>query len=429
MFLLVDGNNFFVGCEQVFAPHLKNHPTVVLSNGDGCVIARSQKAKEIGIPMGAPLFKISDLITQHRVVMFTSNFALYADFSRRMMLILKQFSPHVEVYSVDEAFLFVSESIDTLTELAHTIRAYILKTLGLYVSIGIAPSKTLAKVANQLAKKHPSGVMLIDTTGVNKTLTQIPISDVWGIGKKTTQSLRRHGIFSAKDFINCDQRWVRKVFHVTGERTHLELKGINCSSFEEKIKNHQSIQITRGFVTPQNTLEGVEGIITGFVNTLGEKLRRTHLRARYLSIFLRDSKLRGHGAAQSLFYTFDTPTHDTTELMKAAMWCVRTMFIKGLYYRRAGVIASELSPDEQVGVTQTHMLESHTQVLAQNCKRRKLFDSLDQLNRRFGKGSIHMGYVSKNALQPSNSQHNSFINNLVRSQPYTTNWQQLMLVR
>lgn len=296
MIALVDCNNFYASCERVFAPSLNGKPIVVLSNNDGCVIARSNEAKALGIPMGAPVFKYKKLIEVEGVHVFSTNFALYGDMSNRIMNILREYSKDIEIYSIDEAFIELGEGGDAkLLGMVREIRRIVLKYTGIPVSIGVASSKTLAKIATHVAKKHPAmdGCFVMrDPKLINENLKVLPVSEVWGIGRKTTDKLHLMGINFACQFRDLNEDLVLKEFTILGQKTQKELKGESVIKFESTLKPHKSICTARTLVSMVKDYEYLEQAIASYCSTCAVKLRKQRSYASSMVVFLHTNYFR-----------------------------------------------------------------------------------------------------------------------------------------
>jgi DNA polymerase V len=290
LFALIDCNNFYVSCERLFQPMLHGKPVVVLSNNDGCVIARSDEAKALGIPMGLPAFKLADLVKAHTIEVYSSNYTLYGDLSARVMTTLTQWTPEVEVYSIDEAFLqFSPLPPDALTAYGQSMRATIQQWTGIPVSIGIGPTKTLAKLANRLAKRSPEAngaVILTSPLEVEATLAQTPIEDIWGIGPGYARRLKVHEITTALQLRNMTDRWVRQELGIVGLRLVWELRGISCLPLALCPPPKQSLMVSRSFGRPITMLTEMREAVATYMTRAAEKLRRHHVAAGVLTVFL-----------------------------------------------------------------------------------------------------------------------------------------------
>ena len=295
VFALVDCNNFYVSCERVFNPKLEGKPVIVLSNNDGCAVARSEEAKEF-IPMGAPAFKYEDIIKKHNIAVYSSNYTLYSDMSERVMTILGQFTPELEIYSIDEAFLNPTgfTHVD-LTEYAKKIRARVKKWTGIPVSIGIGTSKTLAVIANKLAKKNQMCGSVFDITNHSRQddfLQSVDVEYIWGVGRQYTKFLKRHGIHTAFDLKNAPDHWIKKYMTIVGLRTVWELRGISCIELEEVSEPNKQIIRYRSFGKPVESLEKLKEAISVYATRAGDKLRQQQSVTSYLSVFLETNRFK-----------------------------------------------------------------------------------------------------------------------------------------
>ncbi len=292
MFALIDCNNFFVSCERVFRPDLEGKPVGVLSNNDGCFVARSNELKALGVPMGAPAFEYQHIIERHHVITCSANFHLYADMSRRIMQIIRDSAPHTEIYSVDEAFVDLS-GVHTPLIYAHTLRARIMQWTGISVSVGIAHTKTLAKLANEYAKKHSDtdGVSYIDlqhdAKAAQEIMSSIPVQDVWGVGWQYTKFLKTHGINTAIDLCNTNDTWLRKQTSISLQRTVLELRGIACFRLNEHHEDQKTLICSRTFGAPVETRAQLIHALTGHVEKAAEKLRQQNLATGTIRVHIR----------------------------------------------------------------------------------------------------------------------------------------------
>lgn len=413
---LVDCNNFFVSCERVFNPGLCGKPVVVLSNNDGCIVARSQEARKLGVPMGAPHYQWVDFFKRQGVIALSSNFSLYSDLSERVMQTLRQFSPDLEIYSVDEAFLIVDEkeAVAWCQKLRETIRQW----TGIPVSIGIAPTKTLAKVASKQAKKTEEGVFGIFSEEVREALLQqLPAREIWGIGRRMSLSLEKKGIRTAGQFKDKEDLWIRRNFSVMGLKTAWELRGQSCFSFEQESVPKQSLLHSRTFGRPLLTKEELLQAVASFASSLGEKLREERSMAGCLQVFIMTSP---HKEAESYYGNqaltlFPEPTSYTPALIEAAVEGVKRIFRPGYAYKRAGVHLSQFSPE---GALQRDLFVSENGPLRE--KKRQAMVALDAINTRFGAGALHFAQSGKNA--PFRKVEN-------KSPCYTTEWDELLTIK
>ena len=386
-FALCDCNNFFVSCERLLRPDLAGKPVIVLSCNDGCVISRSNEAKALGIPMGEPFFKVAALARAHGVTVFSTNFALYHEVSRRVMAVLSRYTDRMETYSVDEAFLDLSiSSLADPVEYARGIRRTLLEETGIPVSIGIAPTKTLAKLAADRGKKDPGtgGVFSLEGLDLDAFLEKVPVGDVWGIGRRCTESLSRSGIRTARQFRDAKDDWLRSRFSVRGVHTAWELRGISCIRLVEEDPAQKSIQASRSFGTPVTDLESLKEAVTGHVVSAGERLRSQGLAARALQVYIATSRFRGNLFAPAVTMKMDAPTSSSLLLVKAALEGLERIYAPGHAFTKAGVTLLDLGPD---GVTQQGLFDEE-EVLAKRKKDRALMAAVDEVNRALGQGTL-----------------------------------------
>jgi DNA polymerase V len=423
LFAIVDGNNFFASCERVFNPSINTKPIVVLSSNDGCAIARSNETKALGIAMGAPLHSFSHLIQPHDIHIFSSNFELYGDLSNRMMTILQTFTPDVEIYSIDEAFLDLSRlPLTDLDTLAQSMYDTVLKFIGIPITIGIASTKTLAKVANRVAKKQRKTHIILQSSQEIKTaLSETSISDVWGVGRAITPKLKRMGIYTALDLSHQDPRWARKFMTVTGERLVRELQGMACIPFTTEESDRQSIQVTRTFGIRLTSFDDIAEAISAHATRLGEKLRKKNLVTPLISVYCRTSPFsskpyfKGIGIA-----VFEAPTNDTQTLIRGAMQAFRKAYRQGHEYQSAGIHAMELTPEgfslqKQVMIDQSnvHVIKSNQTECTQS-----LIKSIDVINKRHGSNTV---FWASSGIKPRHTVKRNKI-----SSRYTTRWDELV---
>jgi DNA polymerase V len=417
MLALVDCNSFYVSCERVFNPKLNGKPVVVLSNNDGCVIALSKEAKALGIPMGAPYFQYKNSIEAHGVAVFSSNYTLYGDFSARVMKVLSGFASRMEVYSIDEAFLFLDDK--DLLKTAREIRKKVLQWTGIPVSIGIGSTKTLAKVANKLAKKDmgTEGVYLLDTPAtVDKLLEKLPVTDVWGIANRCGRRLNRLNINSAQEFKDADDLLIRKHFGVTGLRIAWELRGISCLPLEEFSAEKKSVTSSKAFGKPIDNLEMLAEAIATYTARAAEKVRSQNLLASSFLVFI-----ELHPFQPGICNTFCTritlqePTAYTPQLIGFAKSMVSSLFKEGNKYRKAGVILEGLVSNKCYAQDLFSRHDSNFE------KRKILMCTVDQINAKFGRKTIHFAAEGIDPIWKMR-QH-------LRSAHYTTNWDEILTIR
>ena len=385
MFGLLDCNNFYASCERVFNPSLNGVPVVVLSNNDGCVIARSAEAKALGIPMGEPAYKLKELIEQHHVAVFSSNYVLYGDMSGRVMSILSSFVPEMEVYSIDEAFLHFDgfEKID-LKEYGTKIVQTVTRGTGIPVSLGVAETKTLAKAANRFAKKYPAykGVCIIDSDEKReKALKLLAIEDVWGIGRRISKKLHYYSINTAWDFTQRSKSWIRHTLGVNGERTWLELRGVPCLEMDRPASK-KSICTSRSFGERLTTYEPVAEAVANFAAYCAEKLRRQRSQAAVLMVFLHTNPFAENQPQYSnqVVVQLPVPTSDTPELIRYALRGLKSIFAEGYRFKKAGVIVSEITPERPM---QLNLFDDRDRE-----KFQKVMLVMDSLNASYGRQKV-----------------------------------------
>ena len=391
VFALIDCNAFYVSCERVFNPKLNNRPVVALSNNDGCIISRSKEAKALGIKMGVPLFKVKDIVEKEKVVVFSSNYTLYADMSRRVMNIISSSSPYTEIYSIDEAFVELSSLPIDYESYAHQLRQTILQHTGIPVSIGIASTKTLAKVANHKAKKDDSlnGVCsLVNYNNIDQILELTEVGDVWGVGRRLSKKLINHGIHNAKLLKNCSDSWIRKMMSVNGLKTITELRGISCIPLEEYSMTRKSCCTTRSFGKLLTNLEDIEQAVTTFARRAAERIRSESLAASCVSVFVRtnpfDKKSAYYSNAASR--TLSHPTHDSITIIETALLLTKRIFKNNYQYKKAGVLLSGLCDESEIQET---LFEKNYN---QNSD---LMSAIDAINYRYGRDTLQMASECK----------------------------------
>ena len=345
MFALIDCNNFYVSCERVFDPTLNGKPVVILSNNDGCAISRSNEAKKLGIPMGAPAFKYEKVFKQHNVKIFSTNFPLYGDMSSRVMNILSSYTPNIEIYSIDEAFLEFKGFTDYNLEVyCKEIQKKVLKWTGIPISIGIAPTKALAKVANRISKKFPkktNGVYIIDSKQKRvKALKWLEVENVWGIGFRHAKRLRSFEINNAYDFISLPDDWVRKQMSVVGLRLKKELEGESVLCLEENRSPKKAIATTRSFEGTITDFEKIKERVSTFAVCCAEKLRLQKSTCNAVYIFIRSNKFLKNKPQyrNGISVTLPFPTNSNITINKYAIQALKNIFKEGFHYKKAGVI-------------------------------------------------------------------------------------------
>lgn len=418
---LIDVNNFYVSCERVFNPKLIGRPVVVLSNNDGCAVARSNEVKALGVPMGAPWFKFKDLAKQHGIIAYSSNYALYADMSNRVMSILRQFSPDQEVYSIDESFLdLTSFQRRDLVAYAQQMRQTVLKNTGLPVCVGIGASKTLAKLANHCAKKRPQydGVCnfnAMSAAAVDDILASIEVGEVWGVGRKLAPKLQKLGLHSVLDLKRADPEVLRQTFSVVMEKTIRELNGTVCIALEEVAPPKQQILSSRSFGVPVTDIQGLSESISLYVSRAAEKLRRQRSFAGSLYVYIRTSpfKLQDRQYSNSLTIPLPSPTDHTPTLVSVALWGLKQLYRPGYAYAKAGIMLGELVPASAI---QTDLFST----MQPNAKSERLMQAMDLINRRMGKETLKV--ASEGFTRPWKMKQEN------KSPSYTTRWDELLQV-
>ncbi len=400
---LVDCNSFYVSCERLFNPKIQKKAVVVLSNNDGCVISRSKEAKVLGIKMGEPYFKVKDLVKKNKVEVYSSNYALYGDISRRVMKVLKTFSPKVEIYSIDEAFIdlsFVDEK--GIEDYGREIRARVLKWTGIPTSVGIATTKTLSKVANHIAKKEKAGVMYLNTN-IDEKLKKFPIEDVWGVGKQLSKFYYKNDIKNAYDLKNVSNTWVKKGTNVLGAKTAMELRGIPCIDLQIDQEKRKNCCVSRSFgrkVKEINELE--ESIITHCLNA-AEKIRADDQVAKTITVFIRTSPFDKNRKYYSNSKTVDLaiPTNNSIELIKDAVKALTDIYKHGYSYQKAGIILSGLKDANQNDQNLlTPLLEN---------KSKKLMKAIDYTNTKYGRYAISIAQAGLSKGWKMRREHSSKI--------------------
>ncbi|MDC0215629.1 Y-family DNA polymerase [Candidatus Pelagibacter sp.] len=382
---LVDCNSFYVSCERLFNPKIKNKPVVVLSNNDGCIISRSTEAKDLGIKMGEPYFKAKDIILKNKVYVFSSNYSLYGDLSRRVMRTLKRFNPILEIYSIDEAFLDLSNfSDDEVENVGKEIRSIILQWTGIPTSIGIAKTKTLSKIANHIAKKKKSGVTnLTDVKNIDLLLEKIDISDVWGVGKQLTKFYHQNGIYNAKQLKNMSNTWIKKNSNVLSSRTALELRGISCIPLETKNLKRKSCIVSRSFGTRIEKFQELQEAVASYCLNASEKIRSELLIAKSITVFVRTSPFQNKGIYYSKSKTIDFPiaTSNSIEIVKTALVALNKIFINGYRYQKAGIILTGLINSD--GNKNLFSSEKDEKI-------KTLMRSIDNTNYKYGRSTLRL---------------------------------------
>ncbi len=418
IFGLIDCNNFYASCERLFRPDLAHSPVVVLSNNDGCIIARSNEAKALGIGMGTPYFKQETLIRKHHVAVFSSNYPLYGDISQRVMDVLMRLEPDVEVYSIDEAFVRLPPGThDDLAGYSRFLKATMQQHTGIPVSIGLGPTKTLAKIANRFAKTDPSAAGIFVITGeqhLKNLLAAVDVGDIWGIGRRHAARLKKQGIHTALELTNCDDTWIRRQLTVTGLRTVMELRSIPCISLEKAVPAKKSICTSRSFGQAVNTLADLQEAVATYAAQAAYKLRRGGLRTTVVDVFIRTNSFK-KGEPQYCnrrTFTLEAPSSHTATLIKVALASLKAIYRPGYRYQKAGVLLNGLVPA--------------------NCEQLRLFHApapgdtslmhaVDAINKRWGRDTIQSG-----AAGLAKKWH---FRQMQKSPAYTTRWSELPVAK
>lgn len=417
MFALADCNNFYASCERVFNPSLNHQPIVILSNNDGCVVARSNEAKALGVPMGAPAFQYAALFQKHSIHVYSSNYALYGDMSHRVMTLLAEEAPAIEIYSIDEAFIDFSGCEQfNLTDIGLSLRKKVLKGTGIPISVGFAPTKALAKVANKIAKKftdRTKGVYSMDTEEKRiKALKWLPVEDIWGIGRRSVLKLKEQGVQNAYQFTQLPDYWVKKNLSIVGLRLKKELLGESILQLED-IAHKKAISTTRTFQQSLTQYKDINERIATFTIACAEKLRKQQTDCNTLQIFLQTNYFRKDLPQhhQVISIPLPMPTHSSFVLLKFAEKALESIFKEGYAYRRAGVIVSNLTPTHQ---RQLQLFDN------ENPKHSIIMQTVDELNRRYGNNKIKFGNQSMGRQWKMKQEH--------LSQRFTTDLKEIIEV-
>jgi DNA polymerase V len=419
VFALADCNNFYVSCERVFQPRLEGRPVVVLSNNDGCIIARSDEAKALGFAMGEPYHLNKEKLTRHGVAVFSSNYALYGDMSRRVMDTLGTFTPEIELYSIDEAFLNLAGfERRGLTEYARLIRATVRRDTSIPVSIGIGPTKTLAKIANHVAKAEPEtgGVYELSEVEVDRALSSIEVGEVWGVGPRWAMWLEEQGIAMALDLKRADPKAIRRKMTVVGERLVYELNGQPCLPLELVAPPRQGLTVSRSFGQTLTALQPIKEALMQFVGRAAEKLRCQQLMAGQVLVFVTTNRFSATQPfyANSATVRLPYPTDFTPDLIEAAVQLLETLYRSGFHYQKCGVMLLDLSPATRM---QADLFDTRDRA-----REAWLMRALDSLNADHGTRTVRVG--NNGGRRPAWAMRQAF-----RSPRYTTRWRELPVVR
>ena len=400
---LIDCNSFYVSCERLFNPKINNKPAVVLSNNDGCVISRSTEAKRLGIKMGEPYFKVKELVRKNNVNIFSSNYALYGDISRRVMKTLKSFSDKIEIYSIDEAFVDLSHVEGKEVEnYGKEIRERILKWTGIPTSVGIANTKTLSKVANHIAKKNKTGVIYLNEN-IDNYLKKFHISDIWGVGKQLSKLYIKNGIDTAYKLKNISNTWVKKSTNVLGAKTVMELRGITCINLETQETKRKSCCVSRSFGKKVESLEKLQESITTHCLNAAEKIRNDNQTTRLITIYIRTSPFDKNRKYYSNSITIDLPvaTSNSLELVKTAIKGLKKIYKYGYFYQKAGIVLSKL---REASENEFNLLAP----IMEN-KSETLMRAIDFTNAKYGRNAISIAQAGVNNSWKMRREHSSKI--------------------
>ena len=401
---LVDCNSFYVSCERLFNPKIEYKPVVVLSNNDGCVISRSKEAKALGIKMGEPYFKVKELIKKNKVYIFSSNYALYGDLSRRVMKVLKTFSPNIEIYSIDEAFIdlsFLNEK--EVEKYGKEIRRKVLKWTGIPTSVGISSTKTLSKVASHIAKKDKTGVMYL-YKNIDERLKCFPIEDVWGVGRQLTKLYIKNGINNAYQLKAASNTWIKKSTNVLGSRTAMELRGISCVGLELHEEKRKNCCVSRSFGKKVTDIEKLEEAVSTYCLNAAEKIRGDDQVCRALTVFIRTSPFNINRKYYSNSQTVELPvaTSNSIELVKSAKEALKNIYKPGYYYQKVGIILSKL------GESKNNDMNLLAPIMEYRSK--TLMQAIDYTNMKYGRHAISIASAGINKGWKMRKEHSSKIN-------------------
>jgi len=416
MIALIDCNNFYVSCERVFNPKLCHRPVIVLSNNDGCVIARSSEAKSLGIRMAQPMFQIRDLIIKHHIQWQSSNYSLYASMSERVMNCIQEHSPNIEIYSIDEAFIDLTgmSPVDAF-QFAQKLRHIVTQWTGIPVCIGLGQTKTLAKMANSLAKKNNTlGVFSLDDKHKRREIFQtFPVGNIWGIGRKTTFKLNDYNITTTQELIKQPTGWMRKVFGLGVTKTILELQGISCIRLDD-MQSKKAITSSRSFSRPVTQLHELSEALSTYVATATEKCRAQHGFAQGICVTISTSRFKEKNEyyAKQKTLKLSEPSQDTRIITAYALTLLKTLFRPGFSYTKCGVVLLNIVPNttRQLDLFSAHLPKQNN----------KMMQVIDNINRKYGKSTIHLAAegFKKEWLARSNK----------KSSNYTTQWNELAVV-
>ncbi len=416
LFALVDCNSFYASCERVFNPTLRHRPIVVLSNNDGCIVALSHEAKTLGVKMGTPIFQCQDLVKKHKIAVYSSNYTLYGDMSARVMQILSEFAPEIEIYSIDEAFLNLKGfDVLDLTPYGHHMRQTIYQYTGLPVTVGIGATKVLAKLANRLAKKQKLGSFSIhNNLQQEEILAAFPVEELWGIGFRSKEKLNRNKIFSALDFKRANPKLIQKLLTIVGVRIQSELNGNSCLSLEETAKPKKQIISSRSFGELLSDLGPIQEAVSNHITRAAEKLRRQHSVCLGLQVFVHTNPFRNNDPQYYGSKTIQLPCgmNETNLLINHAKEALEYIFRDNFRFKKCGVMLFNLMPDNESQLS----LFDHPK----KEKNRVCIDWMDKINTRFGTDAIKFAACGTQKHWQMKSEH--------RSARFTTHWSELLEV-
>ena len=416
VYALADCNNFYVSCERVFNPKLEGRPVIVLSSNDGCAIARSNEAKELGVKMAQPVYQIADLVKRHGIQVLSANFHLYSDMSNRVMQVLADTAPATQRYSIDECFLDITGMTEDLNDFGRAVQTKVLKWTGIPVGIGIAETKTLAKVANRIAKtsKKTGGVVnLVGSPWQAKALEMTEVGDIWGIGKQFTKKLNRNGVMTALDLTEQPDPWIKKEMGVGGLKTVRELRGEDCIGFESIPQPKQTTLVSRSFGKTVTNLDDLINAISVFATTAAQEIRKASLVSSTVSVFIETNRFsNGPQYAPARSIELSPATNNTKHIVSAAIQGLKEIHREGFKYKKAGVMLLDL-------VDADHAPQSLFD--DSDPKDDKLIEAFDQINRQQGPGAINFGTAGQASSWRSHSAH--------RSPRYTTEWDGIPVVK
>ena len=435
MYALVDGNNFYVSCERIFRPSLQGIPAVVLSNNDGCAIARSNEAKALGIKMGAPWFQIKHLTDSHGLVALSANFALYGDISDRMMSLAAGLGPTQEIYSIDESFIGLDGVRGDLVERSHKIRSRILQWTGIPCGIGIGRTKTLAKLANHIAKTaerkpgvypgHLAQVCNLEVLSADerqRVFEATEVGEVWGIGRRIGKQLTDGGIKTVQDLVRMDVATIRKGWSVVLERTVRELQGTPCIGLDDAPAPKKEIACTRSFGHAVTELSDLTQAVTEFASRASEKVRKQHSLASEVMVFIRTSPFRKDPQySRSIVVPLRRPTADTGAIVQATVLGLRAIYCQGFKYAKAGVMLLDLQPN---CIAQGELDLGDDEFLEDTADKARLMSALDAINKRYGRGTMKIASAGLDGDRRVWSMRQER-----RTPAYTTNWADIPIVR